>query len=197
MVKRDQKALVQLKVRMREPLRARLEEEASLRGLSINAEIVDRVEYTFQRSDLLSEVLSLAFGERLAGLLIMVGLAMAGALEAASGYQDRPSLRGDDWTSDPTAYEAAVNAAKIILDSGRPRGRATTFDNDVPFEVVEVIVAGLSAKKHRVVKPEHVLGRGPHADAILRLVGDMAARMAETLPKMPEAQRGRRKEPGR
>lgn len=43
---RKQSATVQLKVRMKEPLRAELAKEAKKRGHSLNAEIVDRLEHS-------------------------------------------------------------------------------------------------------------------------------------------------------
>ena len=41
---RKPSATVQLKARMKEPLRARLEEDAKSRGISLNAALVDRLE---------------------------------------------------------------------------------------------------------------------------------------------------------
>jgi hypothetical protein len=48
MVKRPQTALVGLRVRMREPLRKQLEVAAKKRGVSLNAELVSRLERSFQ-----------------------------------------------------------------------------------------------------------------------------------------------------
>jgi Arc-like DNA binding domain len=48
MVKRSQRALVGLRVRMREPLRKQLEVAAKKRGVSLNAELVSRLEQSFQ-----------------------------------------------------------------------------------------------------------------------------------------------------
>lgn len=62
MVKRKKTAIVQLKVRMREPLRAHLEKAAAARGISLNSEIVDRLERSMDRSVLLEDVLGLAYG---------------------------------------------------------------------------------------------------------------------------------------
>lgn len=42
---------VQLKVRMKEPLRARLEKAAKARGVSLNTEAVERMERSFQREE--------------------------------------------------------------------------------------------------------------------------------------------------
>jgi hypothetical protein len=51
MADRDEAATAQLKVRMKEPLRALLEESARHRGASMNAEIVRRLERSFERRD--------------------------------------------------------------------------------------------------------------------------------------------------
>jgi len=86
-------------------------------------------------------VLTLAFGERLAGLLIVMGITRANAATAApanffrnellkrgpeQGVQSRRIFpRDDDWVSDPDAHYAAVNAAKFLLDYSMlvPMGR--------------------------------------------------------------------------
>lgn len=59
MVPRKKSATVQLKVRMKEPLRAKIEKAAKSKGVSINAEIVDRL----QQSILLKNAMSFFFGE--------------------------------------------------------------------------------------------------------------------------------------
>lgn len=63
---RDKKAVVQLKVRMREPLRAKLEKAATQKGVSLNSEIVERLERTCEREGLLEEVLTLTCGPEFA-----------------------------------------------------------------------------------------------------------------------------------
>src|SRR5215470_2389190 len=157
---RQRTALVQLKIRMREPLRARLEHEASIRGDSINAEVVDRVEHTFQRQDLLGETLSLAFGERLAGLLIMLGIAMI-------DQGRRITERRGDWTSNSVAYDAAAFAAMRLLDYGRPTGsRASVSDHEVAVQWVEELIEAVTEGR-----ADEVLGHDPRADAMLRLAG--------------------------
>ena len=51
MARRPKTALVQLKIRMREPLRARLQKAAKASGISINREVVDRLERSFAQID--------------------------------------------------------------------------------------------------------------------------------------------------
>jgi hypothetical protein len=172
---RQRTALVQLKIRMREPLRTRLEHAASVRGESINAEVIGRVEYTFDRSDLLVEVLSLAFGsQRLAGLLIMLGFAMHDQGRRISGKSD--------WTSDSVAYDAAVLAAMRLLDFGRPDGsRASALDRNVAAQGVDDLIQVINDGG---TKAKEVLGDDPRGDAILRLTGPIAKRMSEALARM-------------
>jgi hypothetical protein len=65
--------------------------------------------------------LDLEFGERFAGLLIIRGHAMKSATFYTGYLDDRkrsPWL--DDWVDDPTAYESAVLAAKLVLEGARP-----------------------------------------------------------------------------
>lgn len=51
MVKRSKAATIQLKVRMKEPMRAKIERAAEYRGISMSAEIVSRLEDTFENRD--------------------------------------------------------------------------------------------------------------------------------------------------
>jgi Arc-like DNA binding domain len=62
MAKRKKTAIVQTGLRMREGLRADLEKAAKARGISLNAEIADRLERSVDRVGLLEEVLALAYG---------------------------------------------------------------------------------------------------------------------------------------
>ena len=56
MAKRERSATVQLKARMKEPLRARLERSARARGVSINEELISRVEGSFSDEDALQRI---------------------------------------------------------------------------------------------------------------------------------------------
>ena len=55
MPRRPQTALVNLKIRMKEPLRKKLEVAAKGRGVSLNAEAVARLERSFERESWLQE----------------------------------------------------------------------------------------------------------------------------------------------
>jgi hypothetical protein len=73
---RDPNDIVPLMLRIREDLRRDVERSAKARRVSLNQEASDRLEYVRGRLDLLPEVLALAYGEEIAGALLLVGRAM-------------------------------------------------------------------------------------------------------------------------
>jgi hypothetical protein len=183
--RRDPTDFVQLKIRMRETLRARLEQEATRRGSSINAEVIDRLEHTFQRTDLLPDVLSLAFGERLGGLLILMGYAMTyTALIAPREHKGEAGYRplsDESWISDPLAYDAAKFAAAIVLDCAIPaptkhREKEKEKGHYLAFELVTGLLNAVNGKD-----ADMNLGRGSHTGPVRRLIGPMAPKMKERL----------------
>jgi hypothetical protein len=124
-------------------------------------------------------VLALAFGERLAGLLIMLGIVMA-------DQGRRITDRKGDWTSESVAYDAAAFAATRLLDCGRPDGsRASVSDYDIAAQWVEELIQALALHDGRPSDDVNaVVGYGPRADAIIRLSGPIATRMSEALTRM-------------
>ena len=56
MIKRPQTAIAGLKVRLREPLRKKLEVAAKKKGVSLNAELVGRLEESFLGEGLLDRM---------------------------------------------------------------------------------------------------------------------------------------------
>lgn len=113
---------VDLKVRMREPLRAALEKAASETGGSMNAEAVRRLEASFERSNLHREVLSLMYGSQLGGLLMMIGSTLHDVGPHAA-FSSTHTLEGSQrWLDDPYAFDQAVNAVNGILEALRPPG---------------------------------------------------------------------------
>ena len=106
------------------------------------------------------------------------------------GWEGLCLPRSLGWVAARIRWYSAINAsaAKIILDSARPLGNAPPVDNRIPFEIVEFLAENLGARERVDSGFREFLGS--RADAILRLVGPMAVRIAETLPGMLEAQRG-------
>jgi Arc-like DNA binding domain len=77
MVKRAQTAIVGLKVRLREPLRKKLEVAAKKKGVSLNAELIARLEESFLGEGLTERMdqIFAAFDKRIAQLDDLVALA--------------------------------------------------------------------------------------------------------------------------
>ena len=77
MAARKQTAIVGLKVRLREPLRKKLEVAAKKKGVSLNAELVARLEESFLGEGFLDrmEKILAAFDKRIAQLDDLVALA--------------------------------------------------------------------------------------------------------------------------
>jgi hypothetical protein len=94
----------------------RLDKAAEQSGRSQSQEAEFRLDRAFDRTDLLSDVMSIAFGRELAGLLIAVGTAMAWA---------RPTVRRnppEKWVNNPVEFDQAVRAANLIFEALRPPG---------------------------------------------------------------------------
>jgi hypothetical protein len=124
MAKRKSTDQVQLNVRMRESLRAKLEQSAKKNYESLNREVVDRLERSFDRQDLLVEALSMTYGKRLAGILMIVGRAMEEAGRQA-GFATDLRRSSDSWMEVPFAYREAATAAALVLNAFRPPGEVT------------------------------------------------------------------------
>jgi Arc-like DNA binding domain len=118
MIERAKSDNVQLKVRTKEPLRAKLEAAALDRGVSMNTEIVDRLDRSFDQDERLEDL----FGSRdLYGIMKMVATAMT--LTGKTAEQgSQLSGRTIDWRRDPYAFDQAVESAVRILQGFRPPG---------------------------------------------------------------------------
>jgi regulatory GntR family protein len=116
----DKATTVGITLRLREDLRRDLEESARARRVSLNQECIDRLTYVQDRKSLLAEVMRLTFGDRLAGLLLAIGFAMAGA--AANSRSLFRQQSSSDWIEDPTTFNEAAHAANRVLVTARPEG---------------------------------------------------------------------------
>jgi hypothetical protein len=104
MAERGDTAKVQLKVRLREPLRARLEAEAKKHDYSLNTEIVRRLEASVRDQDLGAVLFR---DEQMFG--IMDALArLIRAIELDTGHR---------WDEDRATYERAVETIYRFLKS--------------------------------------------------------------------------------
>jgi hypothetical protein len=133
MAVRDQKSVVQFKTRMREPLRARLASAARRRGVTLNTEIVDRLEQSFAKEEAFggAEILNMA--------RLMAAAFVRGGHHAAYA-QNRPKWTSADWLNDPDCYQAAARAVSKALAAAKPELEARQGHFDLAFERPPVAV---------------------------------------------------------
>jgi hypothetical protein len=108
-------------------LRDRLIAAAKANGVSVNQEINDRVEASFDTPDVTEK----AFANRgLYGLLRMLAVAMQiSGRQAMTFKHSGDAESADEWLSDPYAYNQAASAAWKLLDACRPDGDTTAPTN--------------------------------------------------------------------
>jgi hypothetical protein len=111
---RDEADNVQLKLRVKESLRAQLEQEATDRRITLNAAVVDRLEREIVQSEVLG-------GQAMRRILFATTTAFghAGAQHArARGQSDDPT----DWLRDPECYMRAMQQAVLVFAQNFPGG---------------------------------------------------------------------------
>jgi hypothetical protein len=108
--------------RLRESVKKRLEERAATEGRSLSEEIEVRLDRSFERQDILPQVLELAYGRKLAALLQILGRAMSGVGQRAMFEQTHSLPSPDDWFSDPFAFDQVIWAVETILQGICPPG---------------------------------------------------------------------------
>ena len=121
---RDPTDTVDVRVRVREPVRAALEAAAQARGISVNAEVVGRLEGTFSVEALLPQALDLQFGRETGAVLTLIGHAIRHTVRSSTIVNSAPAA-DDAWLDDAWLFEQAVKAVGVILEELRPAGKAT------------------------------------------------------------------------
>lgn len=128
---RDETAVVQLQVRLREDLRRRLEEAARARRVSLNQEIVDRLSYVRDRVDLLPEILRLSFGAELAGIIMMIAPVMR-----VAGWKGKDAATTED-------IDDAIRAANVLFEALRPNSKLPIRADDLPSMLALSMLRGI------------------------------------------------------
>jgi hypothetical protein len=164
-------------------LKRQLDFAAEQGGRSQSQEAEFRLERSFDRSNLLGEVMSLAFGERAAGLLLAMGIAMQGAAATTMFIKNRKP--NEDWTSDPDAYREARNAVDILFQLGKPAGKWSAGYGTGSAHAKSMV----SALAHRGEQFTILDNPLPHANAVVALLGPNATRMTDELPRWQEGVR--------
>ena len=115
MAQRKRTATIQLKVRMKEPVRGQLEKAAKARGVSMNAEIGKRLERSFEIEDRLG-------GPQLINLIETIASVMKLTGEYAALFESGNVMKRGEWLFLPYAFDQAVEAAKFVMGHHRPPG---------------------------------------------------------------------------
>lgn len=101
----------------------RVEAAANASKRSLSAEVLSRLEQSFQHQDLLEPALELAYGRKFARLLLILARVMSATgqhavFEKTRSFQDQP----DSWIADPYAFDQVIWAVETILEGLRPAG---------------------------------------------------------------------------
>jgi hypothetical protein len=122
---RDDAATVQLKIRIKEPLRAAIERDAEAHGVTMNTVINDRLEQSFRQEARsrgaerdLRETLALALGADVAAVTLAVGLAMRDVVNWCSLPPETNLL------SNAFIFAQAAAAISTVIESVKPDGDA-------------------------------------------------------------------------
>lgn len=168
---RDLSAVAEIKIRMKEPLRAAIEHAAKRRGVSMNAEMIDRLDASFAETAYPAEVAALA--ELIARAMAETG----SSIEGMNRWSDHGYL---PWLDDPYAYDQAAKAALWVLVQSRPTGSRAPHGL---FATDDFIRRGLSGRMGKQI-----------ADGILELMrGRLTDNQGEPTPAPPWMERVRAK----
>ena len=154
MAERSRSNTVQLKARMKEPLRAKLEAAAEANGVSLNAEMVHRLELSFAEEKSQAEISDGAVREFYAPFgkpeTFLVARLLANAIHTIE------AVTGKNWMDDPEAHRQTQEACKNILDAFRPPGGEGPMGIDPTFgESVgkDAAINALKSEFERVAHP--------------------------------------------
>lgn len=157
MTKRKAKSAGDWKIRTPAPLHSKLKAAAERKGVSLNAETVERLERSFDFADI--------GGPQLDRLLKTVATVMAQAGEKGAFWAHRKVAKEGAWMDDPYAYDCALKAAVAVLERFRPPG-----DVIVPAVATPARIVG-SMSQEEAARLEETMLRdlGPMmADYIMR-----------------------------
>jgi TraY domain len=110
---------VSLGLKVTAETKTRLEKEATRSGRTQSQEAEYRIERSFDHVALLPDVLELAYGTELAGLLISIAEAMNEARLAGQIMSLEDHQR---WSDDAFSFDTVVVAAQAVFEALRPAG---------------------------------------------------------------------------
>jgi len=98
-------------------------DDAALKsGRSVAQEIELRLEGSFERGELLGDVLDFAFGKRSAALFLLLGLVINDVGRFAGKIASGTPAGGENWMSNAGAFEQVRQAVGEVLERFHPEG---------------------------------------------------------------------------
>jgi hypothetical protein len=158
----------QLSFRVTAELKRRLDAAADRTGRSQSQEAEFRLERSFDHQDLLSEALTLAYGRKLAGIIMALGHVMDGAARSVHMPLD-PFDK--NWLEEPECFERAYQAACTLLTAVRPQGTPPKpTSSDLGWAFTNDFIVAMHGHKPDYADTEQ-------AERIKRLLGPIGDRM--------------------
>ena len=139
MAQRKKTATVQLKVRMKEALRARIEKAAKASRVSMNSEILERLEQSFQIENRFG-------GSHLIEVIETIATVMRSTGRHAEFYETGKLTSEGKWLTMPYPYDQSVKAAASILEHYRPPEKIVV-PAAPPVELIEQVDPKKSAAR--------------------------------------------------
>ena len=126
-----------LELKLTAQIRQRLDRASQQSGRTQIQEAELRLERSFERQSLFTEVLELQYGRGLAGVLAVLGETMHYALEMLGPFP-KPGARLDETLlNDPYAYDEVAKCVEAVLKELRPSGEAKPLSGTV-MEMADV-----------------------------------------------------------
>ena len=172
---------VHLGFRVTPELKNRLETVAHDKGRSQSQEAELRLERSFDREDLLVEVLKLTYGPELAGILLSIGSTLQD-IGPQAGFAATSTLEGaNGWTSQPYAYDQAIQGVNRLLEEMRPTGDPSV-PQSIPDELKDIYqllgVAFANGKINALCGRAATAKEKADADKIRPLLGSIVERIS-------------------
>ncbi len=163
---------VTMSVRITQEMKTRLEELATATGRSQSQEAEIRLARSFEREDLLPEVLTLAYGRESAGLLMAIGLIMK-VVGDEFHVRDLSFDGAQPWTDNAVAFGNVAHTILVLLDAAKPGDQAV--DPEIGIRAATGLISALKnpVKKGWFIANHHV------AKPIRSLLGHTMDRMSK------------------
>lgn len=133
---------VGLSLRVTPEVKASLDAAAASSGRSLSQEAEIRLERSFQNEELLPQLLDLAYGREIAGMLLLIGETLHRVATLGSIYTSvSPDAPLEPWMSDPSIFGQAQEAVRLLLAALNTAPKGSAVDpkliNDIRADLFE------------------------------------------------------------